>query len=109
MPITKYTKWTGSPLDGLSLEELLDEMSEFFIQSGFSQGYSGLADPRDLEALRRAIVEKLFEMGRISEQMLEQWLDQTGSEDASKLDELVSELIRRLIEQGYIRTEREFS
>jgi hypothetical protein len=35
----KYTKWIPSPLDGLSLEELLDELSEFFLQSGFDYGY----------------------------------------------------------------------
>ena len=35
MPITKYTKWMVRSLDGLNLEDLLDEMSEFFLQSGF--------------------------------------------------------------------------
>jgi len=64
MAITKYTKWIPSPLDGLSLEELLDEMSEFLLQSGFQYGFQDISNPHDLEALRQAIIEKLVEMGR---------------------------------------------
>jgi hypothetical protein len=65
MPVTKYTKRIPSLLDGLSLEELLDQMSEFFLQSGFQYGFHDVSSPRDLEALRQAIIEKLVEMGRI--------------------------------------------
>ena len=31
MPLTKYTKWIPSPLDGLSIEELLDELSNQYL------------------------------------------------------------------------------
>ena len=63
MAVTKYTKWIGSPLDGLSMEELLDQISQFLLQSGFQYGFSGTANPHNLEALRQAIIEKLAEMG----------------------------------------------
>jgi Ca-activated chloride channel family protein len=59
-----------------------------------------------MEALRQAIIEKLVEMGRIPEQMLEQWMENRDSEESKKLDELVDEILRRLIEEGWIRTER---
>src|SRR5262250_1970993 len=107
MPFTKYTKWVGSPLDGLSLEELLDGISEFFLQSGFSYGFRDMSDPHEMEALRQAILEKLVEMGRIPEEMLQQWMENRESEESKKLDELISQLIRRLIEEGWIRTERD--
>src|SRR5262245_34853411 len=107
MAITKYTKWIGSPLDGLSLEELLDGISEFFLQSGFSYGFRDISDPHEMEALRQAILEKLVEMGRITEEMLQQWMEDRDSEESQKLDERVSQLIRRLIEEGWVRTERE--
>src|SRR5262245_15876381 len=100
MAIAKYTKWNGSPLDGLSLEELLDEISEFFLQSGFPYGFRDMSDPHDLEALRQAILEKLVEMGRVPQQMLEQWLENRETEDGRKLDELLNSLIQRLIEEG---------
>ena len=52
MPTTKYTKWTPSPLDGLSLEELMDELSEFLLQSGFQYSFRDVSNPHDLDALR---------------------------------------------------------
>jgi Ca-activated chloride channel family protein len=107
MAITKYSKWVGSPLDGLSLEELLDEISEFFLQSGFSYGFRDISDPHEMDALRQAILEKLVELGRIPEEMLDQWMENRESEDSRKLDEMLSDLIRRLIEEGWIQTEQE--
>ena len=75
MPTTKYTKWIKTPLDGLSLEELMDELSEFFLQSGFNYGYSDYGNPDTLDSLKQAIIEKLVEIGRIPQSLLEQWLE----------------------------------
>src|SRR5437867_4788101 len=105
MPITKYTKWVPSLLDGLSLEELLDQMSEFLLQSGFQYGFRDVSNPYDLEALRQAIIEKLVEMGKIPESLLQQWLDDRSEGDAQKLDELIDQVIRRLVEEGWIQAQ----
>jgi len=107
MAITKYTKWIPSPLDGLSLEELLDQMSEFFLQSGFQYGFHDVSNPRDLEALRQAIIEKLVEMGRIPEDLYQQWLQDRSEGEAKKLDELIDQLIRQMIEEGWIQSQQQ--
>lgn len=107
MAFTKYTKWIPSPLDGLSLEELLDQMSEFFLQSGFRYGIQDMSNPRDLESLRQAIIEKLVEMGRIPEDLLMQWLEDRTEGDAKKLDELIDQLIRQMIEEGWIQSQQQ--
>jgi Ca-activated chloride channel family protein len=101
----KYTKWIPSPLDGLSLEELLDQMSEFFLQSGYQYGFHDMSNPRDLESLRQAIIEKLVEMGRIPEDLLEQWLRDRSQGDAKKLNELIDQLIRRMVGEGWIHSD----
>lgn len=103
----KYTKWIPSPLDGLSLEELLDELSEFFLQSGFDYGYPNDTDPHGIDALKQAILEKLVEMGRIPESLYQQWLDDRTAEESKQLDELIDQLIRRMLEEGYLRTDPE--
>jgi Ca-activated chloride channel family protein len=103
MPTTKYTKWIPSPLDGLSLEELLDELSEFFLQSGFQYGFRDVSNPHDLDALRQAIIEKLVEMGRIPESLLEQWMADRSEGEAKELNDLIEQLVRRLIEEGWIQ------
>jgi Ca-activated chloride channel family protein len=107
MATTKYSKWIPSPLDGLSLEELLDEMSEFFLQSGFRYGFQDMSNPGDLEALRQAIIEKLVEMGRIPEELYAQWLEDRSEGEAKKLDELIDQLIRQMIEEGWIRSQEQ--
>jgi Ca-activated chloride channel homolog len=107
MAITKYTKWIPSPLDGLSLEELLDQMSEFFLQSGFQYGFHDMSNPRDLESLRQAIIEKLVEMGRVPEDVYQQWLQDRSEGDAKKLDELIDQLIRQMIEEGWMQSQQQ--
>jgi Ca-activated chloride channel family protein len=106
MAITKYTKWTSSPLDGLSLEELMDELSEFLLQSGFRYGFRDVSGPDTLDALRQAILEKLVEMGRIPQSLLDQWLEDRSEGDAKELDELIDQLIRRMIEEGWMQTDQ---
>ena len=103
----KYTKWIPSPLDGLSLEELLDELSEFFLQSGFDYGYPNATDPQGIDALKQATLEKLVEMGRIPESLYQQWLDDRTAEESKQLDELIDQLIQRMLEEGYLRTDSE--
>ena len=108
MPITKYTKWKGTPLDGIGLEELLDELTEFFLQSGFNYGYGDFnANPHHLDALQQAIVEKLLEMGRIPESLAEEWMQDRTQGEAKQLDEIVKEIIRRMVEEGWLTTDQQ--
>jgi Ca-activated chloride channel family protein len=107
MAITKYTKWIPSLLDDLSLEELLDQMSQFLLQSGFQHGFREMGNPHNLDSLRQALIEKLVEMGKIPESLLEQWLEDRGEGDAQKLDEIIDQVIRRLIEEGWIQAQQE--
>ena len=107
MPTTKYTKFIHTPLDGLSLEELMDELSEFFLQSGFQYGFQDVSNPHSLDALRQAIIEKLVEMGRIPQSLLDQWLEDPTEGDAKELDELIDQLIRRMIEEGWMQAQQQ--
>src|SRR5262245_33039475 len=107
MPFTKYTKWIGSPLDGLSMEELLDQLSEFLLQSGFQYGFRDVSNLHDLDALRQALIEKLVEMGRIPESLLDQWLENRSEGEGKRLEDLIDQLIRRLTEEGWIRANTE--
>ena len=105
MPITKYSKWVASPLDGLSMEELLEALSEFLLESGFRYGFHDISNPHNLDALRQAILERLVEMGRIPQSLLDQWLEDRTEGDAKKLEDLINEVIRRLVEEGWIQAD----
>jgi Ca-activated chloride channel family protein len=107
MPTTKYTKWIHTPLDGLSLEELMDELSEFFLQSGFQYGFQDVSNPHSLDALRQAIIEKLVELGRIPQSLYDQWLEDPTEGDAKELNDLIDQLIQRMIEEGWMQAQEQ--
>jgi Ca-activated chloride channel family protein len=111
MKFTKYAKWTGLDWSELSLDELLDKLTEFFLQSGFQGGYSRRRNPKpkedqtlgDLEqALRQALLQ-----GMLSDLELKQLQDENGNIREEILSELLDRLIERLMKEGYITFEDE--
>ncbi|MCS7078961.1 MAG: VWA domain-containing protein [Chloracidobacterium sp.] len=104
--ITRYGKWDGLDLDHFDLEKLLEKLSDFFLQSGFSYGgwSRRIQEPdQSLEALREAIRELLRSSDLLAAAERRALQDESGGWDEKKLDELVDALIQRLLEQGYLR------
>ena len=54
MPFAKYSKWTGVDGESLSLEELLDRLADFLLQSGFDNSYYEDWDDRQ-RSLERSV------------------------------------------------------
>ncbi|MFQ3582517.1 MAG: VWA domain-containing protein [Chloracidobacterium sp.] len=108
--LTRYGKWDGLDLDHFNLENLLEKLSDFFLQSGFSNGgwSRRIQDPdQSLEALREAIRQLIRSGQLLSEAEMQALQDESGGLDEKKLDELVDALIQRLLEQGYLRATRD--
>jgi Ca-activated chloride channel family protein len=105
VPKIKYSKYVPSPLDGLSIEDLLDSLSDFLLQSGFQYGFSDAGQPRDMDALGRAIMEQLAEIGRIPRELMDKWLEDPTQGEAREMDQMLDELIRRMVEEGWLQTD----
>jgi Ca-activated chloride channel family protein len=104
MPLTKYSKWDGVDWESLSLEDLLERLADFLLQSGYERQYSrywGDEQERTMEALRDAIMRALME-GLLSDEEIEQLSDDRGELNEKAIAELLDRLIERLIEEGYI-------
>lgn len=102
MRFTKYSKRIPSPWDELSLEELLDALSDYLLGSGFdSYGYWARSE-RTLDALREAILNALVEMELLTAEDLEQMLDERGNPRDEKLQQLIDQIVRKLIDEGYL-------
>ncbi len=102
-----YSKYSGEDWDSLSLEELLNKLSDFLLQSGFNNPYFDeyRNSDRDLQALHDAILNALMRSELLPDDMLaEAEKDQNGegSED-SELSKLIAYLTQRLSDEGYIR------
>jgi Ca-activated chloride channel family protein len=107
MKAIKYSKFTGFDWDSLSLEELLNKLSDFLLQSGFYNDYYGLqqmGQDHNLQNLHDAILDAILNQGLLSDEVLEKLLADSDSEDQqnSKLSQLVQALIERLEEEGYV-------
>ena len=105
MKSIKYSKYTGLDWDSLSLEDLLNHLSDFLLQSGFFQdpyGRHPFDQDHNLQNLHDAILEALLNQDMLSEEMLEKLMEGSGEDLEARLSELVQKLIERLAEEGYL-------
>jgi len=113
MRYVTYEQFRGSLLDALNLQELLDRLSDFLLQSGFAGGYGWnpwdeYGDERDsMDALRDAILKELIESGKLTPEMIEALRsgDAADPDVLGEISDLLDDIIQALIEQGYLRAE----
>ncbi|MBI3652651.1 MAG: VWA domain-containing protein [Acidobacteria bacterium] len=111
MPFTKYSKWNGVDWESLSLEDLMDRLSEFLLDSGFDDPYFMYRNEQDnsLESLREAMRRALLEDGLLSEEELQQFYDEQGNLKMEAMNELLDRLLERMVEEGYIKVDQQAS
>ncbi len=118
MRFTKYSKWTGQNWDEISLEELMDALSDYLLRSGYEDQFRSQyrrwardwdreefedLDPEDpLESLRRAIREALRNSGLLDREQYDQLFDEAGNARDERLEQLINRLIERLLQEGYL-------
>src|SRR5437667_2160398 len=104
----RYTKFTGSELDDLDLEDLVSKLSDLLLSSGFGNPHGMDDEERTMQALHDAILDALFNGGVLPEDTIERLLGDPADADQadarSKLEELIQQIIERMGEQGYITT-----
>jgi Ca-activated chloride channel homolog len=103
MKFIRYSKYVPDPASEMSMEDLLNALSDYLLQSGFQNPYMNFYElpegEQSLEELKRAIENALMEGDAIDEQMREQ-LERMQAE--GKLDELIEQLIERMEQEDYI-------
>ncbi|HEX5235310.1 MAG TPA: VWA domain-containing protein [Silvibacterium sp.] len=102
MKRVRYTKYTGDLSSEIDLEDLLQALSDYLLDSGFSDPYSQFqAMDHTLEDLREALRQAL-ESGDFLDQQMQQAIDDLSQQ--GKLDELIDKLLERLQQENYIST-----
>ena len=101
MRFIKYSKFVADPASQLSMEDLLQALSDFLLQSGFQSPYAfyEMPDEQTLEQLRQAIEEALMSGDLLDEQVQGQ-IEQMRNDGS--LDELIQKLIERMEQENYI-------
>jgi Ca-activated chloride channel family protein len=112
MKFTRYSKFKGLDISSLNLGDLMDALSDSVLQSGYDDDYYWTRQRRapdtSLDALRRALLEAMIEQGMIDEQQIAEMLaDNEGKFKGSLLEEMLNQLIERLVEEGYLTLKEE--
>jgi len=106
MKSVHYSRYTGDDF-GLTAEDLMRALSDFFLQSGFDNPYMQFSEfnSNTLEDLKRAI-EQALERGELFDpERAEQIRQQLEAMSEEQLDQLLSRLVQKLVDEGYINTE----
>ena len=102
MKLTRYTKFTGDLSSSFDLEDLLQSLSDFLLDSGFQDAFSPYQNMDDsMESLREAIRQAL-DSGEL--------LDEEAQEEFEKLEEpqvedLIDKIIQRMKDEAYLNGE----
>src|SRR5438067_3537764 len=112
MKFIRYSRFKGFDVSGLSLGDLMGLLQDSLLDSGFDDDYYWTRQRRgpedSLDALRQALLQALMEMGELSEQDVEEMLAENGGQfRGSQLEELLNQLIERLVEEGYLKLREE--
>lgn len=112
MRFTNYTRYVPGLADEINLQGLLDQLSDFLLQSGFAGGnsYWGEGDERDrsIDSLREAILQALMESKQLTPEMVKALRgESTGdaerdAELARQLAGLLDRIVERLMAEGYL-------
>ena len=112
MKFTRYSKFNGLDVYGIDLGDLMEGLSDSLLSSGYDDDYYWTRErmPQDtsLDALRRALLQALMDQGLLSQHQIQQMLDENeGKYEGSQLQEMLNQLIERLVEEGYLTLHEE--
>src|SRR5882724_5721185 len=114
MKFTRYSKFKGLDVSGINLGDLMEGLSDSLLQSGYDDDYYWTRQRRELDtsldALRTALLQALVDQELLSEyQIQEMMADNDGKFKGSQLEEMLNQLIERLVEEGYLTLREEQS
>ncbi|HVR69511.1 MAG TPA: VWA domain-containing protein [Vicinamibacteria bacterium] len=98
MAVVRYHQYVGELWDDLDLEDLVGELSDFLLQSGFGEDGEEW-DEDSLQALHDAILEALMRRELLSDEDLQKLMN-----DADALEQFLQKTVERLVREGYLKT-----
>jgi len=112
MKFTRYSKFNGLDVFGIDLGDLMEGLSDSLLYSGYDDDYywtrQRLPQDTSIDALRRALLQALLDKELLSQHQVQQMLDENeGKYEGSQLQELLNQLIERLVEEGYLKLHEE--
>lgn len=112
MKFIRYSKFKGFDVSGVNLGDLMEDLQDAMLQSGYDENYYWTRQRQtpdtSLDALRQALLEALINQGELSEQDVRDMLAENNNQfKGSQLEELLNQLIERLVEEGFLNLHEE--
>ena len=104
----RYSRYTGDGM-GLSADDLLRALSDYFLESGFQRQYMQFSEwnEHSLEDLKRAIEQALQQRDAFSGEQAERIAEQLQKMSPEELDQMLDRLVDKLVEEGYLTREQD--
>ena len=117
MRYTTYSKFVPGLADAVNLQELMDQLTDFLLQSGFAGGpfnhpfWGELGEQdqdRSMDGLRQAIMDALMKSNQLTPEMLQLLRgestgdDERDRETQRQLANLIDDIIQRLVDEGFL-------
>jgi Ca-activated chloride channel homolog len=100
MKRVRYTKYEGGLAGEMSLEDLLNALSDYLLDSGFQNPWTEFSDlDHTMDALRDAL-KRALESGELFDENMQQQIDEMSAE--GQLDELIEQLMQRMEQENFI-------
>src|SRR5919202_828607 len=108
MKFIRYSRFKGFDVSGLSLGDLMELLQDSLLSSGYDEDYYWTRRRQEPDRSLDALLQALLEMGELSERDVEEMLAENGGQfKGSQLEELLNQLIERLVEEGYLKLSEE--
>lgn len=112
MKFTRYSKFKGLDVSSINLGDLMEGLSDSLLYSGYDDDYywTRQRQPQDtsLDELRRALLQALMDQGLLDEYQIQEMLEENdGKFKGSMLEEMLNQLIERMVEEGYLTLREE--
>src|SRR6516165_11450615 len=108
MKYTRYSRYLPNAAEDIDLQDLMNRLSDFFLQSGFQSQYGFYeldmerAREQHLDQLRQAILRALEEGDLIPPDLLEKLLQNPDLSQNQELRDVIDQIIERMEQEGYI-------
>ena len=100
MKSVRYTKYIGDLASEIDMEDLLQALSEYLLDSGFRDPFAQFQElDHNLQDLREAL-RRILESGQFFDEATQEKINQMSAE--STLDELIDNLLERMEQENYI-------
>ena len=105
MKFVTYKKFEGGDWDSVEMEDLLNRLADFLLQSGYQSQFEDFYEmdgDRTLDQLRQAVLDALMKGDLFPENQLQEMMERLQNMSPEQREQIANQLIERMEQEGYV-------